>query len=139
MHQKQDTFSIQTKGLGFLDITKDIRNWVRQSGIKSGILTLFVKHTSAGITIQENYDPDVMMDLNSFFEKISPQDASLYRHYMEGADDMPAHIRSSLVGVSLNIPVCNGDLCTGTWQGIYLCEFRKDPHIRNVVLHLIGE
>ena len=139
MKQKQDIFNIQTNGQGFLDITCDINNWVLESGIKTGLLTLFLKHTSAGITIQENSDPDVMSDLNSFLENISPQNSSLYRHYLEGSDDMPAHIRSSIIGVSLNVPISNHKPCLGTWQGIYLCEFRKNPHIRKLVLHLIGE
>jgi secondary thiamine-phosphate synthase enzyme len=107
--------------------------------IRSGLLTVFVPHTSASLTIQENADPDVIHDLNTFFNRLVPEDSRLYRHTCEGPDDMPAHIRAALTLTQLSVPVESGALALGTWQGIYLFEHRASPHRRNVLLHLIGE
>jgi secondary thiamine-phosphate synthase enzyme len=103
------------------------------------LLTVFIRHTSASLTIQENADPDVIADLNDFFGRIAPEDNRLYRHTIEGADDMPAHIRSALTHTQLSIPVIDGRMSLGTWQGIYVFEHRSSPHRRSVALHLLGE
>ena len=113
--------------------------WVREKGIRTGLLTVFVRHTSASLVIQENADPDVMEDLETFFSRLVPEEARLYRHTVEGPDDMPAHIRAALTQAHLSIPVIDGELALGTWQGIYLFEHRSIPHRRSVVLHLVGE
>jgi secondary thiamine-phosphate synthase enzyme len=113
-----------------------VAEFVRAAGLREGLLTLFIQHTSASLTIQENADPDVLTDLNDFFRRVVKEDPSLYRHTMEGPDDMPAHIRSALTQVSLSIPVLEGRMVLGTWQGIYVFEHRARPHDRRVVLHL---
>jgi secondary thiamine-phosphate synthase enzyme len=105
----------------------------------TGLLTVFIRHTSASLTIQENADSDVIADLNDFFERIVPEDNRLYRHTIEGSDDMPAHIRAALTQTQLSIPVADGRMCLGTWQGLYVFEHRSSPHRRSVALHLIGE
>lgn len=138
MRQAQTTLTLRTPGQGFLDFTAEARAWVRDSGIGTGLLTVFVRHTSASLTVQENADPDVVRDLADFFKTLAPEDPRLYRHTLEGPDDMPAHIRAALTDVSLTIPVQDGDLALGTWQGLYLIEHRARPHARQVVLHLIG-
>lgn len=107
--------------------------------METGLLTVFIRHTSASLTIQENADPDVVRDMNAFLERIAPEDNSLYVHTMEGPDDMPAHIRSALTATQLSIPLVNGRLALGTWQGVYVIEHRRAPHLRKVVLHLLGE
>ena len=107
-------------------------------GLRSGLLTAFVQHTSASLVIQENADPDVVRDLNDFFTRLAPEDSGVYRHTIEGPDDMPAHIRAALTQTHLSIPVNEGRLALGTWQGIYLFEHRSANHRRNVVLHLMG-
>jgi secondary thiamine-phosphate synthase enzyme len=112
---------------------------VRESGLKTGILTIFIQHTSASLTIQENADPDVIADLNDHFTRLAPEDNKLYRHTAEGPDDMPAHIRAALTDTQLTIPVLDGRPALGTWQGIYVFEHRRAPHRRKVVLHLLGE
>lgn len=141
MRQAQTILTVRTRGKEFSDITDDIARWVRQSGIHGGLLTLFVQHTSASLTIQENADPDVLRDLQTFFSRMVPEDAHghRYRHATEGPDDMPAHIRSVLTNVSLSVPVMDGTLGLGTWQAIYLIEHRARGHDRHVVLHLLGE
>lgn len=139
MIQKQFTLDVETSAFGFVNITPAIQRCVQNSGIKTGLLTVFIKHTSASLTIQENTDPDVLTDLINFFEKIVPQDSSLYAHSYEGKDDMPAHIRTVLTNVSLSIPVSNAQACLGTWQAVYVCEHRNRAHIRHIVLHLTGE
>lgn len=139
MKQAQFTLDVESTPAGFMDITPAINRCVKNSGIQTGLLTVFVKHTSAGLTIQENADPDVLTDLKNFFDRAVPQDNSLYTHTYEGKDDMPAHIRTVLTNVSVSIPVTNGRAALGTWQAVYLCEHRNQPHIRHVVLHLIGE
>ena len=139
MKQAQFTLDVETTPAGFTNITPAVVRCVRNSGIQTGLLTVFLRHTSAGLTIQENADPDVMLDLKDFFDRAVPQDNRLYRHTYEGKDDMPAHIRTSLTDVSLNIPVVKGLPAFGRWQALYVCEHRAEAHIRNIVLHLIGE
>jgi len=131
--------AIATRGKGLYDIGRQVTPWVEECGLRTGLLTMFVQHTSASLVIQENADPDVVRDLNDFFARLAPEDQRLYRHTVEGPDDMPAHIRAALTQTHLAIPVHEGRLALGTWQGIYLFEHRAANHRRNVVLHLIGE
>lgn len=138
MKQAQDILTVRTGGQGFNDITAEVDRWVLGQGIATGLLTLFIQHTSASLTIQENADPDVLRDLEAFFRRIAPTDPRLYRHTAEGADDMPAHIRTALTDVQLSIPVRAGRLALGTWQAVYLIEHRTAGHDRRVVLHLMG-
>jgi secondary thiamine-phosphate synthase enzyme len=130
---------VDTRGNGLYEITGKVNGWVQERGLRTGLLTVFVQHTSASLTIQENADPDVVLDLNEFFSRLVPEDTRWFRHTVEGADDMPAHIRAALTQVNLSIPVHQGRLVLGTWQGIYLFEHRSIPHRRNVFLHLAGE
>ena len=139
MHQSTHRLQIPTRGKGLYEITGQIAAWLRESAIRTGLLTVFVQHTSASLTIQENADPDVVHDLNAFFNRLVPEDNRLYRHTCEGPDDMPAHIRAALTLTQLSIPVEQGRMALGTWQGVYVFEHRAVPHRRNVVLHLIGE
>jgi secondary thiamine-phosphate synthase enzyme len=138
MRQVQHQLSIATNGKGFVEITLPVKQWVAEQGIVTGLLTLYCRHTSASLLIQENADPDVQTDLESFFEDIAPETRP-YVHNTEGADDMPAHIRTALTHTSLSIPIISSKLALGTWQGIYLFEHRRAPHQREVALHLIGE
>lgn len=138
MRQAQHTLTVATNGKGLVEITGEVRRWTEEQGIVTGLMTLFCRHTSASLIIQENADPDVRTDLESFFEDIAPETRD-YVHDTEGPDDMPAHIRTALTGVQLSIPVAQGNLMLGTWQGIYLFEHRSSPHRREIVLHLIGE
>ena len=138
MRQAQHVLTVATKGKGLVEITREVAGWVSQQKFETGLLTLFCRHTSASLIIQENADPDVRTDLQSFFEEIAPESRA-YVHDTEGPDDMPAHIRTALTGVQLSIPLAEGTLMLGTWQGIYLFEHRARPHRREVVLHLIGE
>jgi secondary thiamine-phosphate synthase enzyme len=131
--------AVATKGKGLYDIGRQVTPWVEECAMRTGMLTVFVQHTSASLVIQENADPDVVRDLNDFFSRLAPEDQRLYRHTVEGPDDMPAHIRSALTQTHLAIPIHEGRLALGTWQGIYLFEHRAANHRRNVVLHLIGE
>lgn len=139
MRQAHINFPISTHGQGLYEFTGDICSWVQSSGIETGLLTLFCKHTSASLTIQENADPDVQLDLSEFFARLVPEHMDWLRHTMEGPDDMPAHIKSALTDVSLSIPVSIGHPVLGTWQGIYLFEHRSTAHQRNVVAHIIGD
>lgn len=139
MTQAHSSVSIRTHGQGLYEFTDEVVRWVRSSGIQAGLLTLFCRHTSASLCIQENADPDVQTDLAAAFKRLAPEDNRLYVHTMEGPDDMPAHIRTALTGVQLSIPVVNGSPVLGTWQGVYLFEHRAIPHSRSVVMHLIGE
>lgn len=139
LSQDQTTLEISTNGQGLVEITDQMQSWISQTGLMRGQLTVFVRHTSASLTIQENADPDVRLDLETFFGRLVQENPSLYRHTCEGPDDMPAHIKSALTDVSLTIPVSNGQAMLGTWQGVYLFEHRHAPHRRKVVLHLIGE
>ena len=138
MKQKTASISVQTRGQGLVDITGQVRRFVSDAQIATGLLTLFIQHTSASLVVQENADPDVLRDLRDAFDTLAPRDAN-YRHTTEGPDDMPAHIRSALTQTSLSIPVENGAPGLGTWQAIYVFEHRDAPHRRDVVLHIIGE
>ena len=139
MKQAQDTITVGTRGQGLHEVTAEIAEWVARQDIGTGLLTVFCRHTSASLIIQENADADVRRDLEGFFKKLVKEDPSLYRHTTEGPDDMPAHIRSALTDVSLAIPVSGRRLGLGTWQGIYLFEHRARPHERRLILHLAGE
>ena len=138
MKQQQSTITIATRGLGFTDVSDKVRRFVRDSGIESGLLTLFPPHTSASLLIQENADPDVLRDLANAIDRLAPRDAD-YRHKTEGPDDMPAHIRAALTQTSLSIPVMKRAPALGTWQAIYLFEHRDAPHTRDLLLHVIGD
>jgi secondary thiamine-phosphate synthase enzyme len=136
----QKTITISTRGPGLYEFTGEVKRFLVEQAIESGLLTLFVRHTSCSLLIQENADPGVRRDLDGFFRRLVPSadDPSMdyLVHRIEGADDMPAHIKAALTAVSLSIPVTNGQLALGTWQGIYLFEHRSHPHRRQVVLHL---
>ena len=129
--------SVDTQGEGFYEITDDARHFLQRSGGRDGVLLLFVRHTSASLTIQENADPDVLKDLETFMRKLAPWEEGLYRHNTEGPDDMPAHIRAALTQTSITIPVIAGRPVLGTWQGIYVWEHRADPQQREVVVQLL--
>jgi secondary thiamine-phosphate synthase enzyme len=139
MKQFTFRFEIATNGKGLYAVTTQVRNWVRERGLTTGLLTVFLQHTSASLTIQENADPDVLHDLADFFSRLAPDNPKLYRHTIEGPDDMPAHIRAALTMTQLSIPLLDGELTLGTWQGIYVFEHRRMPHRRALVLHLAGE
>ena len=139
MKQFARQIAVATRGKGLYDIGRQVTPWVEECGVRTGLLTVFVQHTSASLVIQENADPDVVRDLNDFFARLAPEDQRLYRHTVEGPDDMPAHIRAALTQTHLAIPIHEGRLALGTWQGIYLFEHRAANHRRNVVLHLLGE
>ena len=134
----QKTLEINTSPKSFLDITKNVQALVSESGLDNGVCSLFIKHTSASLVIQENYDPSVRKDFETIFSKLAPEDFP-YVHNMEGKDDMPAHIRSALTSTSETIPVVNGKLSLGTWQGIYVWEHRDQTHNRKVMVSMIGE
>lgn len=134
----QKTLEINTSPKSFQDITKNVQALVLESGLVNGVCSLFIKHTSASLVIQENYDPSVRHDFETVFSKLVPEDFP-YVHNMEGKDDMPAHIRSALTSTSESIPVVNGKLSLGTWQGIYVWEHRDQRHIRKITFSLVGE
>ena len=134
----QENLEINTSPKSFLDITKDVQTLVSESGLDNGICNLFIRHTSASLVIQENYDPSVRQDFETIFSKLVPEDFP-YVHNMEGKDDMPAHIRSALTSTSESIPVVDGKLSLGTWQGIYVWEHRDQTHNRKVMFSVIGE
>jgi len=131
------TLVVETRGRGFIDITNDVRRFIAQAGANDGAVLLFVRHTSASLTIQENADPDVQMDPATALDRLAPADAA-WVHDVEGPDDMPAHVKTMLTGVSLHVPVMDGAPALGTWQGIYVAEHRSRPHRREVVLQFIG-
>ena len=139
MHIAQSRLSIDTAPREIKEITADIARWVERQHIALGLLTVYIQHTSASLLIQENASPDVRHDLDAFLRRIVPEDMSLYRHNNEGPDDMPAHIKSALTQTQLTIPVTDGRLQLGFWQGIFLFEHRASPHQRSLVLTLIGE
>ncbi|MGB2925437.1 MAG: secondary thiamine-phosphate synthase enzyme YjbQ [Limnothrix sp.] len=139
MHQYQQALRVQTQGKSFHNLTAKISNYVTESNIKTGICIIFIRHTSASLVIQENADPDVLLDLETFMAKLVPEDGRSYIHSDEGADDMPAHIRSILTHTSEQIPIANGRLVLGTWQALYLWEHRIRSHQREVVVHIYGE
>ena len=139
MRQENHQLSISSQGRGLYEITHEVRDWVRSTGIQSGLLTLFVQHTSASLLIQENADPAVQGDLERFFARLVPDGDPIFQHRQEGKDDMAAHARTALTQVHLAIPVVGGTPALGAWQGIFLYEHRYDPQRRRVILHLIGE
>jgi secondary thiamine-phosphate synthase enzyme len=131
--------TVATRGKGLYNCTSQIAGWLRSQDVSTGLLTVFIQHTSASLTIQENADPDVVLDLNEFFERLVREDERWYRHTAEGLDDMTSHIRSALTQTQLTIPVENKYMSLGTWQGVYVFEHRKIAHNRTLVLHVIGE
>ncbi len=139
MRQAIRHLTVPTSGKGFADITAEVARFVGESGIATGLATIFCRHTSASLLIQENADPDVRADLETFFARIAPEGRGLYVHDTEGPDDMPAHIRTALTQSSLGVPIEHGRLLLGTWQGIYLYEHRSAPHRREIVLQVVGE
>jgi secondary thiamine-phosphate synthase enzyme len=139
LRQASTTLTVETAGRGLVDFTREVAAWVARSGFQTGLLTLFVRHTSASLLIQENADPDVRGDLDRFFARLVPDGDPLFRHVDEGPDDMPSHIRTALTAVQLTIPLAGGRLVLGTWQGIHLWEHRRRAHRREVAAHLLGE
>jgi len=139
LRQSSHEFAVNTRGRGFHEITELVAIWVEASGVKTGLLTLHLRHTSASLLIQENADPEVRRDLERFFSRLVPDGDRLFQHTAEGEDDMPAHVRTALTSVNISIPVAGARLALGTWQGIYLWEHRREPHSRRVAAHLIGE
>ncbi|MDB5405227.1 MAG: hypothetical protein JWL84_139 [Rhodospirillales bacterium] len=135
----QEIIAVRTNGQGLVEVTREIAAWVAGREIRQGLLTVFIRHTSASLLIQENAAPEVRSDLENFMERLVPEDPALYAHDDEGPDDMPSHIRSALTQTHLAIPVDGGRLLLGTWQGIYVFEHRRRPHRRELVLHLAGE
>lgn len=138
IRQHKGTLSIQTTGRGLYDISTEVKSRVAASGIQTGLLTLYIRHTSASLLIQENYDPEVLSDMERFFDRLVPQGDPLFRHTAEGPDDMPAHVRAALTAVSLSIPVQEAAPLLGTWQGIFLYEHRSRKQARQIVCHIIG-
>lgn len=138
LRQSSGSLSIRATRPGLHEFTKDVRSWVAETGIREGLLTLFCRHTSASLIIQENAAPAARRDLEGYFERIAPESAG-YEHDDEGPDDMPAHLRTALTATQLAIPVRGGDLALGTWQGIFLFEHRRNTPERQIALHLIGE
>jgi len=139
LRQALTTLQIRAPARGLRDITRQIADWLDSQRIESGLLTLFCPHTSASLLIQENASKAARSDLETFFERIAPEDAALYSHDDEGPDDMPAHIRTALTQSQLSIPVEGGRMALGTWQGIFLFEHRREPPLRKISLHLLGE
>ena len=138
MQQAFGHFHIATRGKGLYDFTGEVTRWLGETGMRDGLLTLFLRHTSASLVIQENADPDVQRDLEAFLSRLVPEHDPLYRHVLEGPDDMPAHVRAALTQTHLGIPVQGGRMALGTWQGIYLFEHRRGGQRRQVIAHLIG-
>ena len=139
MRQLTHQISIQAKGRRIYDITPQVLDWANKSGLQTGMLTLYIQHTSASLMINENYDPEVLVDMERFFERLVPDGDPLFIHTAEGPDDMPAHVRTALTQISLSIPMLDGKVALGTWQGVFLYEHRLASHTRKVLLHLIGE
>ena len=139
MRQANHKLSISTSKKGLHNITHEIKLWLTQQKFSTGLLTVFIPHTSASINIQENADPDVLHDLTNFFQQLVPEGDSNYLHSSEGPDDMPAHLKASLLGSSITIPIKLGKLNLGTWQGIYLCEHRNIKHMRKIAATIQGE
>ncbi len=139
MRQATHELQIATRGRGFYDFTAAVECWLSEQKFREGLLTLHLRHTSASLLIQENADPDVRRDLESFFERLIPDGDPLFVHTAEGDDDMPAHVRTALTAVNLSIPMSGGRLALGTWQGLYLWEHRRASHTRHISVHFIGE
>jgi secondary thiamine-phosphate synthase enzyme len=138
MKVHQDTLDIPTRGRGLVDVTARIAGVVSASGVKTGLCTVFVQHTSASLVVQENADPAVRRDMEKWIARVAPEDPRAYEHDAEGPDDMPAHLRATLTRTSEVVPVTAGRLALGTWQAIYLWEHRKSPHTRTIVVHVQG-
>ena len=138
MKQTQGILKVSTPGQGLTEITKKISQWVDIQNISVGLLTIYIRHTSASLVVQENADPSVVQDLEAYFKKLVPEDLSLYSHTVEGPDDMPAHIKGALTDTSFSVPITNKQMVLGTWQGIFVFEHRYRPHLREVILHLSG-
>ena len=139
MRQALHRLEIQTGGQGLTEITAPVLAWTREQGIATGLLTIWCRHTSASLTVQENADPDVRVDIERYFAALAPEDGRRYVHDAEGPDDMPAHLRTMLTDTQVSIPVAESRPVLGTWQGLYLFEHRRRPHCRELVLHLLGE
>jgi secondary thiamine-phosphate synthase enzyme len=139
MRQAAELLEVRTRGRGLVEITDRVAGWARDQGMQTGLLTLFCRHTSASLLIQENADPDVQRDLERYFETIAPEDPGRYIHDAEGPDDMPAHLRTALTQTQLSIPLIGGRLMLGTWQGLYLFEHRREGSTRQVAMHLMGD
>lgn len=139
MRQTLHEIIVATRGKGLYDFTSEVRGWVKAGGISDGLLTLYIRHTSASLLIQESYDPTVQTDLERFLSRLVPEGDPIYEHTLEGADDMPAHVRAALTQTHLAIPVAGGSPLLGTWQGIYVFEHRRAAQVRSVVMHLMGE
>ncbi len=139
MRQATRTVTVPTKGRGLVEVTAEIVSFLAGTGIKTGLVTIFCRHTSASLLIQENADPDVRADLEAWFERAAPENDRRYTHTAEGPDDMPSHIRTALTQTSLSIPVAGGALALGTWQGVYLFEHRRAPHRRELALYVVGD
>ena len=139
MRQDHTTLQVSTPGRGLVEITRLVKDWLRGTGIGQGLLTVFIRHTSASLLIQENADPDVQADLERFLSRLVRDGDALFEHRSEGPDDMPAHVRSALGTVQLSIPVVQGRMVLGTWQGVYVHEHRIRSHQRQVVLHVVGD
>lgn len=139
MHQAISTIEVETRGQGLYEVSRQLYRAVADSGIRTGLATAFVRHTSCSLLIQENADPDVRTDLVGFFNRLVPEGMDWLEHTLEGPDDMPAHIKATLTQVSIGIPVIDGAPVLGTWQGLYLFEHRQRPHRRTLVLHVVGE
>lgn len=139
LRQHIESITIATHGRGLYEFTQEVARLVDGAKLRTGLVTLFVQHTSASLLIQENADPEVRRDLDRFFARLAPDGDPIFRHTVEGEDDMPAHVRSALTAVSLGIPIADGQMVLGTWQGIYLWEHRLIPHHRRVTVHLVGE
>lgn len=139
MRQTHRLLCVETRGRGFYEITPSVASFAREHRMRAGLLTIFCRHTSASLLLQENADPTVLRDLEAVFARLAPDGAGLYAHDAEGRDDMPAHIRAALTQTQLSIPLIDGALALGTWQGIYLCEHRLRGRRREIALHLIGE
>ena len=138
LKQSVHKLEISTRGQGLYEFTSSLSDWVSQQKIETGLLTVFCRHTSASLLIQENADPTVQVDIKNYFDRLAPESAA-YIHNYEGDDDMPAHLKTALTNVQLSIPVVGGRMALGTWQGVYLFEHRVQRHRREIVLHLIGE
>jgi secondary thiamine-phosphate synthase enzyme len=139
LRQALHELTISTRGRGLHEFTREVAAWISKNEFRDGLVTLHLRHTSASLLIQENADPDVRGDLERFFARLVPDGDPLFEHTIEGADDMPAHVRAALTTVNLSIPVSGGSLALGMWQGIYLWEHRRQPHARRIALHFIGE
>jgi secondary thiamine-phosphate synthase enzyme len=139
LRQAFEELTVRTRGRGLYEFTNEANRWISTKRFRDGLVTFHLRHTSASLLIQENADPDVRRDLDAFFERLVPDGDPLFVHTAEGDDDMAAHVRTALTTVNLSIPVANGDLVLGTWQGLYVWEHRRVPHARKVAMHFVGE